>query len=302
MTENTQPVFTIEKLYVKDLSLEVPNAPQIYLERETPQINVQLNTTGNQIDEGIYEVVLTVTVAAKLPEDRTVFLVEVAQGGIFQIRNVPADDIEPIMMIGCANILFPYAREVVSDAVTRSGFQPVLLAPVNFEALFQAQKQQAGAKRPNNGHQTLQPCREGSAAVARAGACCACREGSGLSLGRRAGDPFSIALGPGKAAVHHCQRHAGRTDRVARQMVQGARFGRYHQLDRTQGAQRETHRPGNRRTRCGSQRPDDKAPMAFEAVRDVVLEAVEMPKIGWIKVRHRDGATGYIHVSQVWGI
>lgn len=146
MTENTQPVFTIEKLYVKDLSLEVPNAPQIYLERETPQINVQLNTTGNQIDEGIYEVVLTVTVAAKLPEDRTVFLVEVAQGGIFQIRNVPADDVEPIMMIGCANILFPYAREVVSDAVTRSGFQPVLLAPVNFEALFQAQKQQAGSE------------------------------------------------------------------------------------------------------------------------------------------------------------
>ena len=146
MAENNQPVFTIEKLYVKDLSLEVPNAPQIYLERETPQINVQLNTTGNQIDEGIYEVVLTVTVAAKLPEDRTVFLVEVAQGGIFQIRNVPADDIEPIMMIGCANILFPYAREVVSDAVTRSGFQPVLLAPVNFEALFQAQKQQAGSE------------------------------------------------------------------------------------------------------------------------------------------------------------
>ncbi|MCB1901307.1 protein-export chaperone SecB [Cognatazoarcus halotolerans] len=146
MTENTQPVFTIEKLYVKDLSLEVPNAPQIFLERETPQINVQLNTSGNQIDEGIYEVVLTVTVAAKLPEDRTVFLVEVAQGGIFQIRNVPADDIEPIMMIGCANILFPYAREVVSDAVTRSGFQPVLLAPVNFEALFQAQKQQAGSE------------------------------------------------------------------------------------------------------------------------------------------------------------
>ena len=146
MTENTQPVFTIEKLYVKDLSLEVPNAPQIYLERDTPQINVQLNTTGNQIDEGIYEVVLTVTVAAKLPEDKTVFLVEVAQGGIFQIRNVPADDIEPIMMIGCANILFPYAREVVSDAVTRSGFQPVLLAPVNFEALFQAQKQQAGSE------------------------------------------------------------------------------------------------------------------------------------------------------------
>lgn len=145
MAENTQPVFTIEKLYVKDLSVEVPNAPQVYLERETPQINVQLRTDGKQIGDGIFEVVLTVTVSAKLPEDRTVFLVEAAQGGIFQIRNVPEGDLEPIMMIGCANILFPYARETVSDAVTRAGFQPVLLTPVNFEGLYQARQQQAAA-------------------------------------------------------------------------------------------------------------------------------------------------------------
>ena len=143
MSENAQPVFPIEKLYVKDLSLEVPNAPQIYLEREAPQINVQLRTEGNGIDEGVFEVTLTVTVTAQLPEDKTVFLVEVAQCGIFQIRNVPQEDLEPIMMIGCANILFPYAREAVSDAVTRAGFQPVLLAPVNFEALFQQNRQQA---------------------------------------------------------------------------------------------------------------------------------------------------------------
>ena len=143
MSENAQPVFSIEKLYVKDLSLEVPNAPKIYLEREAPQINVQLRTEGNGIDEGVFEVTLTVTVTAQLPEDKTVFLVEVAQCGIFQIRNVPQEDLEPIMMIGCANILFPYAREAVSDAVTRAGFQPVLLAPVNFEALFQQNRQQA---------------------------------------------------------------------------------------------------------------------------------------------------------------
>lgn len=141
-----QPVFSIEKLYVKDLSLEVPNAPQVYLERETPQINVQLRTEGNAVDEGIYEVNLTVTVTAKLPEEKTVFLVEVAQAGIFQIRNVPQEDLEPIMMIGCANILFPYAREAVSDAVSRAGFQPVVLAPVNFEALFQQNRQQAEAQ------------------------------------------------------------------------------------------------------------------------------------------------------------
>ena len=144
MTENTQPVFTIEKLYVRDLSVEVPNAPKVFLERENPQINVQLRNDGKQIDDGVYEVVLTVTVTAKIGEEKTVFLVEVAQAGIFQIRNVPETDIEPIMMIGCANILFPYAREAVSDAVTRAGFQPVLLAPVNFEAMYQA-RQQASA-------------------------------------------------------------------------------------------------------------------------------------------------------------
>lgn len=138
-----QPVFSIEKLYVKDLSLEVPNAPQIFLERENPQINVQLRTESNAVDEGIFEVALTVTVTAQLPEDKTVFLVEVAQAGIFQIRNVPAEDLEPITMIGCANILFPYAREAVSDAVSRAGFQPVILAPVNFEALFQQNREQA---------------------------------------------------------------------------------------------------------------------------------------------------------------
>ncbi|MDY0011705.1 MAG: protein-export chaperone SecB [Rhodocyclaceae bacterium] len=142
MSDNAQPVFTIEKLYVKDLSIEVPHGPKIFLERESPEISVQLQNQGNAIDEGVFEVVLTVTVSAKLPDDRAVFLVEVAQAGIFQIRNVPQEDLEPITMIGCANILFPYAREAVSDAVTRAGFQPVLLAPVNFEALFQARQQQ----------------------------------------------------------------------------------------------------------------------------------------------------------------
>lgn len=143
MSETAQPVFSIEKLYVKDLSIEVPNAPQIFLERETPQINVQLRTESSGIDEGIFEVALTVTVTAQLPEDKTVFLVEVAQAGIFQIRNVPQEDLEPIMMIGCANILFPYAREAVSDAVARAGFQPVVLAPVNFEAMYAQNRQQA---------------------------------------------------------------------------------------------------------------------------------------------------------------
>jgi len=148
MSEQAQPMFSIEKLYVKDLSIEVPNAPQIFLEREAPQVNVELNTSGEKVDEGYYNVTVNVTVNAT-SKDRTVFLVEVAQSGVFQIRNFAESDIEPVMMIGCANILFPYAREAVSDAITRAGFQPILLAPVNFEALYQArvqaQNEQAGA-------------------------------------------------------------------------------------------------------------------------------------------------------------
>lgn len=136
MSENAQPVFSIEKIYVKDLSLEIPNAPEVFLQREQPQIEVQLHSEGKGVDEGIYQVVLTVTVTAKLA-DKTMFLVEAAQSGIFQVRNVPQQDIEPILAIACPNILFPYARETVSDTVSRAGFPPVLLAPVNFEALYQ---------------------------------------------------------------------------------------------------------------------------------------------------------------------
>ncbi len=135
-----QPVFSIEKIYLKDLSLEIPNAPQIFLERESPQIDVQLHTKGGAVDEGVFETVLTVTITAKL-NDKTMFLVEAIQAGIFQIRNVAQEEIDPILGIACPNILFPYVREVVSDAVTRAGFPPVLLNPMNFEALYQQQQQ-----------------------------------------------------------------------------------------------------------------------------------------------------------------
>jgi preprotein translocase subunit SecB len=135
-----QPIFSIEKIYLKDLSLEIPNAPKIFLERENPQIDVQLHTQGEAMEEGLYETVLTVTITAKLQE-KTMFLVEAAQAGIFQIRHVAQEEIDPILGIACPNILFPYVREVVSDAVTRAGFPPVLLNPMNFEALYQQQQQ-----------------------------------------------------------------------------------------------------------------------------------------------------------------
>lgn len=131
-----QPVFSIEKIYVKDLSIEVPNAPQIFLERETPGIEVQIQSTANAIGEGMFEVALTITVNAK-QEEKAFFLVEVVEAGIFQIRNVPEQDMEPIMAVACPNILFPYARETISDAINRAGFPPVILAPVNFESLYQ---------------------------------------------------------------------------------------------------------------------------------------------------------------------
>ncbi|AXK38344.1 protein-export chaperone SecB [Crenobacter cavernae] len=138
--QEVQPVFSIEKIYVKDLSLEIPHAPQIFLEQGTPDIDMQLSSEGKPIDEGFVEVTLTVTVTAKLEDGKTMFLAEVAQAGIFQIRNVPEEDVEPIIGVACPNILFPYARETVSSLVNRAGFPPVLLAPINFEALYLQQR------------------------------------------------------------------------------------------------------------------------------------------------------------------
>lgn len=135
-----QPTFAIEKLFVKDLSVEVPNAPRIFLERDTPQVEIQMTTAANPIDEGYYEVLVNVTVTAKLAE-KTVFLVEASQAGVFQIRNIPQAELEPVLGITCPNILYPYVREVVSDAVVRAGFAPVVLNPVNFDAIFQAQRE-----------------------------------------------------------------------------------------------------------------------------------------------------------------
>ncbi|PSJ18065.1 protein-export chaperone SecB [Nitrosomonas supralitoralis] len=144
MSEQQQPVFAIEKIYVKDLSLEIPNAPKIFLERDTPEINLQLGTKNQSIDAGLYEVLLTVTVTAKI-KDKIMFLVETQQAGIFRIQNIPDEEVDPVLGIGCPNILFPYLREVVSDVVTRAGFPPVILNPVNFEAIYQQKKAESNA-------------------------------------------------------------------------------------------------------------------------------------------------------------
>ena len=113
MTEQEPPTFAIEKLYVKDLSLEVPNAPAIYLERGTPEINLQLQTGVTKVGDDIFEVTLTATVTAKIGE-KTLFLVEAGQSGLLRVRKVPEENLEPLLAIACPNILFPYVREVVS--------------------------------------------------------------------------------------------------------------------------------------------------------------------------------------------
>jgi len=146
MSESAQPTFVIEKVYLKDLSAEVPNGPEVFLERAPPTVEVNLNSAGRQVQDGVYEVVLTVTITARIKE-KTVFLVEAAQAGVFQIRNVPQQDMGPLLGIACPNTLFPYARETISTITARAGFQPVILAPMSFEGIYQQQLQQMQAQQ-----------------------------------------------------------------------------------------------------------------------------------------------------------
>ena len=146
MSETPVPTFSIEKIYLKDLSVEVPNAPEVFLETEAPSMEVNINSAARTVKEAMYEVVLSVTITARIKE-KTVFLVEVAQAGVFQIRNVPQQDMGPLLGIACPNTLFPYVRETISTVTSRAGFQPVLLAPMSFENLYQQQAEQLKAQQ-----------------------------------------------------------------------------------------------------------------------------------------------------------
>ena len=135
-----QPVFTIERVYLKDLSLEMPHAPQIFLGKESPSVDVRLHNEGRSLDNGVFEVVLTATITAKL-QDKTAFLVEVAQAGIFQIRNLEQKDLDVAVNVTCARILLPYAREVVSSVMGHAGLPPILLPHVGFESIYEQRQQ-----------------------------------------------------------------------------------------------------------------------------------------------------------------
>ena len=147
MADEQQPSFQIEKIYVKDVSLEIPGAPQVFLEVQGPALEIQVRNVSAQFAEGLYEVVVTVTVTAKAG-DKTQFLAEASQAGIFSVRGVPPGDLEPLLAVACPTILYPYARETISDLITRGGFPPVLLAPVSFEAMYAQRKQQLAQAGP----------------------------------------------------------------------------------------------------------------------------------------------------------
>ena len=147
MADNNDPVFQIQRVYLKEASLEQPNSPAILLEQEQPTVDIQLGVEASQAGEGVYEVCVTATVTTKLKE-RTVFLVEAKQAGIFEIRNIPADQMSPIMGIACPQIVYPYLRANVADVITRAGFPPVHLAEINFQAMYE-QQQAAQAQQPS---------------------------------------------------------------------------------------------------------------------------------------------------------
>ena len=146
MSEVT-PVFQIQRLYLKDMSLEQPNSPGILLEQEQPNVDIQLGVEATPLAEGMFEVMVTATVQTRI-KDKTVFLVEAKQAGIFEIRNVPEEQMGAIMGIACPQIVYPYLRGNVADVINRAGFPPVHLTEINFQAMYEQQRAQA-ANQPS---------------------------------------------------------------------------------------------------------------------------------------------------------
>jgi len=147
--DNEEPAqqFALQKIYVKDLSFETPNSPGIFTEKWEPSVSVELNTNGTQLSDDVHEVVLGITVTATLGE-KVAYLTEIHQAGIFTIGGFEEDELGAMLGSYCPNILFPFAREMVSELVTKGGFPQMLLAPVNFEAIYQDHLKQAQANKP----------------------------------------------------------------------------------------------------------------------------------------------------------
>ena len=147
MADNNDPVFQIQRVYMKEASLEQPNSPAILLEQEQPTVDIQLGVEAAQAAEGMYEVCVSATVTTKI-KDKTVFLVEVKQAGIFEIRNLSPEQMQGVMGVACPQIIYPYLRGNVADLIQRAGFPPVHLAEINFQAMYEQQQAQAAAEAP----------------------------------------------------------------------------------------------------------------------------------------------------------
>ena len=150
MADNQDPVFNIQRIYLKEASLEQPNSPAILLEQDAPNVEIQLGLGGEQVADGLFEVTVTATATTKIGE-RTVFLVEAKQAGIFEIRNLPEDQMNGVMGVACPQIIYPYLRGNVADIAQRAGFPPVHLAEINFQAMYEQQLQAAAAEGPADG-------------------------------------------------------------------------------------------------------------------------------------------------------
>jgi preprotein translocase subunit SecB len=138
VTNTEQGQFSVQKIYVKDISFETPNSPKIFQKQWQPVVNMDLASNAMALDKTYYEVVLSITVTVSF-EEETVYLVEVQQAGIFHLSNIPKQSLNRMLGAVCPNMLFPFAREVISDLVTKGGFPQLLLAPVNFDAIYQQQ-------------------------------------------------------------------------------------------------------------------------------------------------------------------
>ena len=156
MADNNDPVFQIQRVYMKEASLEQPNSPAILLEQEQPSVDIQLGVEAQQAADGMFEVSVAATVTTKI-KDRTVFLVEVKQAGIFEIRNVPQEQMPLILNVVCPNIVYPYLRANVADVIQRAGFPPIHLAEINFEALYQQRLQQQQEQQAQKGPELYVP-------------------------------------------------------------------------------------------------------------------------------------------------
>lgn len=142
------PVFQIQRVYLKDLSLEQPNSPAILLEQAQPSVDIQLAVNVIPVAEGVYEVAVTGTVQTKI-EEKTLFLVEAKQAGIFEIRNIPEEQLGAVVGVACPQIIYPYLRGNIADVINRAGFPPVHLSEINFQAMYEQQQAQAAAAAPS---------------------------------------------------------------------------------------------------------------------------------------------------------